>query len=201
MQDHSGSQTPTPPPSAQPAAGPGAMSGVSPGGTLPASLAKSAIALRSATPADAEFCYRLHKAAMGDYITATWGWDEQVQRTFHDRAFNPHRWQIITAGQASIGMLDIDYRPGEIYLSRIEIDPGHQRLGIGSRIIRALLEDNLPPCGRPPWSIFYRSGRKSDRRLGAAAVPACRVDDGAPMILLCVGLVVMQVGGVWIGFG
>ena len=64
---------------------------------------------------------------MGDYITATWGWDEQVQRAFHDRAFNPHRWQIITAGQASIGMLDIDYRPGEIYLSRIEIDPGHQR--------------------------------------------------------------------------
>jgi len=39
------------------------------------------------------------------------------------------------------GMLDIDYRPGEIYLSRIEIDPGHQRLGIGSRIIRALLEE------------------------------------------------------------
>ena len=141
MQDHSGSQTPKPPPSAQPAAGPGAMSGVSPGGTLPASLAISAIALRSATPADAEFCYRLHKAAMGDYITATWGWDEQVQRAFHDRAFNPHRWQIITAGQASIGMLDIDYRPGEIYLSRIEIDPGHQRLGIGSRIIRALLEE------------------------------------------------------------
>jgi len=29
-------------------------------------------------------------------------------------------------------------------------------------------------------------------RLGAAAVPACRVDDGAPMILLCVGLVIMQ---------
>ena len=38
-------------------------------------------------------------------------------------------------------MLDIEYRPGEIYLSRIEITPGHQRLGIGSRIIRALLEE------------------------------------------------------------
>ena len=117
------------------------MPGESPSGTLPASLATPAITLRPATPADAEFCYRLHKAAMGDYITATWGWDEQVQRAFHDRAFNPHRWQIITAGQASIGMLDIDYRPGEIYLSRIEIDPSHQRLGIGSRIVRALLEE------------------------------------------------------------
>ena len=88
------------------------MSGERPGGTLAASLAKSAIALRPATPADAEFCYRLHKAAMGEYITAIWGLDEHVQRTFHDRAFNPRQWQIITAGQAEIGMLDVNYRPG-----------------------------------------------------------------------------------------
>jgi hypothetical protein len=40
------------------------------------------VALRAATPADCEFCYELHKAAMGGYITAIWGWDEQVQRAF-----------------------------------------------------------------------------------------------------------------------
>ena len=100
-----------------------------------------AIGLRPATPADAEFCYQLHKAAMGDYITAIWGWDEQVQRASHERAFNPDRWRIITAGQADVGMLDVDYRPGEIYLSRIEIHPGHQGHGIGTRIIRALLDE------------------------------------------------------------
>jgi len=109
------------------------MPGERPGGTLRASLAKAAIALRSATAADAEFCYQLHKDAMGEYITTIWGWDEQVQRAFHERAFNPHRWQIITAGQADIGMLDVDYRPGEIYLSRIEIHPGHQGHCIGTR--------------------------------------------------------------------
>jgi len=38
-------------------------------------------------------------------------------------------------------MLDVDYRPGEIYLSRIEIHPGHQSYGIGTRIISALLEE------------------------------------------------------------
>jgi hypothetical protein len=53
--------------------------------------------LRPATPADSEFCFRLHKAAMGGYITAIWGWDEQRQRDFHTREFNPGRWQIITA--------------------------------------------------------------------------------------------------------
>jgi ribosomal protein S18 acetylase RimI-like enzyme len=117
------------------------MSGQRPGGTPRTSLTNSAIALRSPTPADAEFCYQLHKAAMGEYITAIWGWDEQVQRAFHERAFNPHRWQIITDGEVDAGMLDVDYRRGEIYLSRIEIDPGHQGHGIGTRIISALLEE------------------------------------------------------------
>jgi ribosomal protein S18 acetylase RimI-like enzyme len=116
------------------------MPGERPGGTLQTSLAKSAIALRSATPADAEFCYQLHKATMGEYIAAIWGWDEQVQRAFHERAFNPHRWQIITDGEVDVGILDVDYRPGEIYLSRIEIHPGHQGHGIGTRIISVLLD-------------------------------------------------------------
>jgi ribosomal protein S18 acetylase RimI-like enzyme len=141
MQDRGDHQSLKPQPSPQPAAGPEPMPGERPGGTLRAGLAESAIALRSAIPADAGFCYQLHKAAMGEYITAIWGWDEQVQRAFHERAFNPRRWQIITAGQADIGMLDVDYRPGEIYLSRIEIDPGHQGRGIGTRIISALVEE------------------------------------------------------------
>ncbi len=99
------------------------------------------VALRQATPADSEFCYQLHKAAMKDYVTAIWGWDEQVQRDFHDRAFSPHHWQIISAGGADIGMINVEYRSGEIYLARIEIWPGHQGHGIGSRIISALIDE------------------------------------------------------------
>lgn len=140
MQDRDDSRVPEPQASLRPFAGRGMVRGACPGGTL-ASLVGSGIALRSASPADAEFCYQLHKAAMGEYITAIWGWDEPVQRAFHERAFNPHRWQIITAGQADAGMLDVECRPGEIYLSRIEIHPGHQGHGIGTRIISALVEE------------------------------------------------------------
>jgi ribosomal protein S18 acetylase RimI-like enzyme len=99
------------------------------------------IGLRPATPADSEFCYQLHKAAMGGYVAAIWGWDEQVQRGFHDRAFNPGRWQIITAGRADIGMLDVEYRPAEIYLARIEVHPRYQGHGIGARLISALIDE------------------------------------------------------------
>jgi ribosomal protein S18 acetylase RimI-like enzyme len=99
------------------------------------------IALRPAITADSEFCFRLHKAAMGDYITAIWGWDEEVQRGYHARAFNPGRWQIITAGGTDIGMVDVEYRPGEIFLSRIEIQPGRQGRGFGSQIVTALIEE------------------------------------------------------------
>ena len=99
------------------------------------------IALRSATPADSEFCFQLHQAAMGDYVAAIWGWDDQVQRGFHARSFDPGRWQIITANGTDIGMLDVDRRPDEIYLSRIEILPDHQGRGFGTRLIKALIDE------------------------------------------------------------
>jgi len=99
------------------------------------------VALRPAAPADSEFCFQLHKAAMGDYITALWGWDERRQREFHDRSFHPGRWQIITAGGADVGMIDVERRPAEIYLGRIEIHPRHQGRGIGTGLITALIDE------------------------------------------------------------
>jgi ribosomal protein S18 acetylase RimI-like enzyme len=99
------------------------------------------VALRPATSADSEFCFQLHKAAMGGYITAIWGWDEQRQRDSHTRSFNPRRWQIITADGTDIGMIDVEYRPAEIYLSRIEISPDHQGHGIGTRLVSALIDE------------------------------------------------------------
>lgn len=97
------------------------------------------IGLRSVIPTDSEFCFQLHKAAMGDYVAAIWGWDEEDQRAHHAREFDPDHWQIITADRADVGMLSVEYRPTEIYLARIEVHPSYQGCGIGTHFITKLL--------------------------------------------------------------
>ena len=78
---------------------------------------------------------------MGGYVAATWGRDEEVQRGFHARAFDPGRWQVITAAGIHIGMLSVERRPGEVYLARIEILSDYQGQGIGTGLIGALAAD------------------------------------------------------------
>ena len=149
------------------------------------------IALRPATPADSEFCFQLHKAAMGGYITATWGWDEQRQRGFHARSFSPGRWQIITADGADIGMLDVDYRAGEIYLSRIELHPCQQGRGVGSSLVRALIDEavqngqdlvlDVLTVNRRAQALYQRLGLKEVARHGPANIKiTMRVSPATP---------------------
>lgn len=78
---------------------------------------------------------------MSGYVAAVWGWDEAFQRAYHDRVFNPGRWQIITADGADVGMLDVERRQDAIYLARIELLPGFQGRGIGTYIVGGLLDE------------------------------------------------------------
>jgi ribosomal protein S18 acetylase RimI-like enzyme len=99
------------------------------------------IGLRPATAADSEFCYRVHRAAMGEYVAQVWGWDEEVQVAFHRRGFEPGRFQVVTVDGADAGLLVVERRPDEIYLGRIELDPPYQGRGVGGRLLGRLLVD------------------------------------------------------------
>jgi ribosomal protein S18 acetylase RimI-like enzyme len=99
------------------------------------------------------------------------------RRDFHARAFNPGRWQIITAGGAGIGMLDVEYRPAEIYLARIEIHPDHQGGGIGTRLMSALIDeagrkgqdlvlDDVLTVNRRAQALYQRLGMAEVARHG-----------------------------------
>ena len=99
------------------------------------------IGLRAATAADGEFCYRVHRAAMGEYVAQVWGWDERVQAAFHRRGFEPGRFQVVTVDGADAGTLLVDRRPDGIYLGRIELDPAYQGRGVGSHLLAGLLDE------------------------------------------------------------
>ena len=99
------------------------------------------IGLRPATAEDSEFCFRVHRAAMGAYVAEVWGWDDEVQAGYHRRAFEPGRFQVITVDGADAGMLVVQRRPDEIYLGRIELDPPYQGRGVGGRLIGGLLRE------------------------------------------------------------
>ncbi|MGW7538419.1 N-acetyltransferase family protein [Amycolatopsis sp. NPDC054798] len=99
----------------------------------------SEVGLRPATAADSDFCFQVHRAALGEYVAAIWGWDDEIQRDYHDRAFVPGRWQVITVDGADAGLLVVDYRPAEVCLGRIELGPSWQGRGIGGRLLRWLI--------------------------------------------------------------
>lgn len=99
------------------------------------------VRLRDATPADSEFCYRLHRAALGPYVTAIWGWDEAEQRGFHERGFDPPNTKIILVDGEPAGRLDVARRPDEIHLRLIELLPAYQGKGVGGRLVRDLIAE------------------------------------------------------------
>ncbi len=136
----------------------------------------NSIGLRPATAADSEFCYRLHRAAMGPYIEAIWGWDEADQRGFHERGFDPANTQIVTIEGDDVGSVTVDRRPTEIYLGRIEILPDYQGRGIGRQLIQRLRHEaasrhqpvllDVLVVNRRAYALYQRLGFQEIARHG-----------------------------------
>jgi ribosomal protein S18 acetylase RimI-like enzyme len=78
---------------------------------------------------------------MRGYVEAIWGWDEAVQRAYHDRGFDPAHTRVITIDGHDVGVLIVEYGPAEIYLGRIELHPAYQGRGIGTGLIQRLLRE------------------------------------------------------------
>ncbi|RZT16701.1 ribosomal protein S18 acetylase RimI-like enzyme [Kribbella sp. VKM Ac-2569] len=98
--------------------------------------------LRPATTADDEFLYDLHRRTLGDVIEATWGpWDDDVQREFHRKWFAPETVEIVLVGGRRAGMVQAAMTDAAtFYISRIEIAPEVQGGGVGTTLLRGLLD-------------------------------------------------------------
>jgi len=101
----------------------------------------SNVQLRQATPADSDFAYQVKKAALGEYVAKTWGWDEEFQLEYHRKDFDPSVIQIMTVDDSDVGWVVFTRSDDEIQVNEIYILPEHQRQGIGSHLINQLLEE------------------------------------------------------------
>ncbi len=98
------------------------------------------ITLRSGIPEDLEFLFVLKKATLKEYVAQIWGWDDAFQYTRHQQTVNPELYKIIQISGKDIGCIEVDQRSDTLVLSVIEILPIFQNKGIGSKLIKEIIE-------------------------------------------------------------
>jgi len=105
---------------------------------------------RPATSDDHDFVYRVKIDALKEYITETWGWDDRVQREFHEKNFSPVNMRIIHNGDADVGFWVVEEVKDEIRLNEINLLRRFQRQGIGTQIIQKIQGDAVAK-GKRVW--------------------------------------------------
>jgi ribosomal protein S18 acetylase RimI-like enzyme len=100
----------------------------------------SAWTLRPATADDRDFVVEVNRVAMGPYLEATFGWDEAELRVYFSERFDAAGGEVIEVDGFGVGELLVQRRPGELFLVRLALLPDWQGRGIGSAVVRMLIE-------------------------------------------------------------
>jgi len=89
---------------------------------------------------DRDFAFRVTEEAMRAYVEEAFGaWDSLAQRQRLADSFNPAVWNLVLVGDVRAGILVVDDRPAEVFLSRIFLLPKFQRRGVGTVLMRRLI--------------------------------------------------------------
>ena len=123
--------------------------------------------LRLAMGKDYDFFYRLQVAAMKEYVTQTYGWNDAVQARYLRQKFAEREHQIIIVDGQDVGVLEVNRSEDEVMLVNIQILPEYQRQGIGTAVIRDVLVD-ASRQGSPVvlWVMKVNPVRELYERLG-----------------------------------
>lgn len=142
------------------------------------SISLKAVALRGCNENDHENLYRIFVACRPDLVAAVADWDEMQKQAFlqgqfqaqHDqyRSRYPNaRFDVIIADDQVVGNLYVDAGDDEILLVDINLLPEFRNRGIGSALLRDLLdeaEDSNKPVnlhvaqGNPVVCLYQRIG-------------------------------------------
>jgi len=100
------------------------------------------IDLRPACSDDCVFALNLYLKAIKPLAIAWMEWIDQDQEAQFASLWRPYDSRIITLdGREDIGWVEFRQTGDEIFLKQLYISPEHRRRGIGSRVMRLLLEE------------------------------------------------------------
>ena len=131
----------------------------------------ASLELSPASASDLDFVYRVTEAAMRAYVEKTWGiWEHRLQRKTVSDSFDTKTHQIISRSGERIGILASSFNNTHIQLEKIYLLPGYQNLGIGSSLIRQLMQ-HAKQQGKPLRLRVLRvnPARRLYERLGFVA--------------------------------
>jgi ribosomal protein S18 acetylase RimI-like enzyme len=103
------------------------------------------VTFRSIKTEDKEFLRELNNLVMKDYVTQTWGWDEDWQRQYFVKNFDKNNGEIIVFDNADIGFYRVIEEQNETFLVSILILPEFQKKGIGTKLIQDLILKKTKP--------------------------------------------------------
>lgn len=98
--------------------------------------------LRKAEEKDFDITHTIKIDAMKDYITLTWGWDEELQNKFHKEEFYRDNIYLVVVDGRPIGTVGINEIDNEIVINRIYLLKEFQSKGIGSSLLKNIIKEN-----------------------------------------------------------
>jgi GNAT superfamily N-acetyltransferase len=99
------------------------------------------ITMRPATAGDLPFARGLYLKNMRDVSQrAGFAWDEARRTAGFDARFDADETSIIVLDGEDIGWMQVAEREGDLFLKQFFVHPTHQRRGIGTALLRDLIE-------------------------------------------------------------
>lgn len=96
--------------------------------------------LRPAVPEDRDWIYACKAASVRPYVESIWGWDEAFQRRDFDGDFGSiGQFRVIEAAGQPIGFLQVLEEEDCVEVAELHLAPDRRGQGIGSSILRRLL--------------------------------------------------------------
>lgn len=98
--------------------------------------------LRKAEEKDFDITHTIKLDAMKDYITQTWGWDEELQNKFHREEFYRDNIYMVEIEGRPVGTVGINEIDKDIFINRIYLLKEFQSKGIGSSVLKKIIDEN-----------------------------------------------------------